>query len=249
MQFTKLFQSILDSTIWQEPSETKILWITMLAMADRNGEVQASMPGLAKRAGITLAQCESGLNFLLSPDRYSRTPDHEGRRVAPVDGGWQLLNHGKYRALLSAEERREYNRRKQAEYRAGKTKSANVNDASLTVIDSQSQSAMCTHSEGEAEGEATKTLGEPATPSAPTTKAKVKKPARTDAEIVAAYSADIAYRGIDVAAQLSKMRNWCAVNHKEPTERRFVNWLNRCEASLAPAASTAQTRVSFGARD
>lgn len=138
--YTKLFNSILDSTIWQESSETRLLWITMLAMSDKSGEVLASIPGLAKRAGITIQECETGLSVLLSPDPYSRTPEHEGRRIAIIDGGWRLLNHGKYRALLSADERREYNRMKQAEHRA-KTKSNNVNDTSITVIENK----QCQH--------------------------------------------------------------------------------------------------------
>jgi len=149
MQFTKLFNSILDSTIWQEPLETKIVWITMLAMVDRSGEVHASVPGLAKRAGVTIEQCEFALQCLRSPDPYSRTKDHEGRRVRDIDGGWELLNHGKYRALLSAEERREYNRKKQAEYRLQRQK--NVNDMSMTVNDNVS----CQHiTEAESEAEA-----------------------------------------------------------------------------------------------
>jgi len=147
MQFTKLFNSILDSTIWQEPLETKIVWITMLAMVDRSGEVHASVPGLAKRAGVTLEQCESALLCLSSPDRYSRTKDHEGRRTREIDGGWELLNHAKYRALLSAEERKEYNRKKQAEYRAEKK---NVNDVSMTVNDNVSN-AHITDAESESD--------------------------------------------------------------------------------------------------
>jgi hypothetical protein len=142
--FTKLFNSILDSTIWQEPNETRLLWITMLAMSNANGEVQASIPGLARRAGISLPECEAGLHTLLSPDPYSRTPDHEGRRIENVDGGWSLLNHGRYRALLSAEERREYNRKKQAEYRAKKSQA--VNDKSITVNHSE-QNAHITEAE------------------------------------------------------------------------------------------------------
>ena len=118
--FTKLFSSILHSTIWQEAKETKILWIAMLAMSDREGVVQASIPGLAKAAGITIQECEVGLQCLMEPDPYSRTRDHDGRRVEEVDGGWRLLNHGKYREKLSAEERREYNAKKQAEWRAKK---------------------------------------------------------------------------------------------------------------------------------
>jgi hypothetical protein len=155
MQFTKLFSSILDSTIWSESAEVKVLWVTMLAMSDRNGEIHSSVPGLARRAGITLKETEDGLATFLKPDRYSRTPDHKGRRIEVIDGGWALLNHAKYRALLSAEERREYNRRKQAERRA-KQKALNVNDTSMTV----NRSKQCPHSteaEAEAEAEAEKT--------------------------------------------------------------------------------------------
>jgi len=146
--FTKLFNSILDSTIWQEPNETRLLWITMLAMSDARGEVQASIPGLARRAGITIPECEAGLSTLMSPDKFSRSKEHEGRRVEVIDGGWALLNHGKYRALLSADERREYNRKKQAEHRLNKR--LNVNDVSLTV----NHNKQCQHiAEAEADTE------------------------------------------------------------------------------------------------
>ena len=97
--FVKLYGSILDSTVWLEKSGTRILWITMLAMADDGGFVMASVPGLAKRAGITRKECEAGLTVLLAPDRDSRTPDHQGRRLEKIEGGWLILNHRKYRDL------------------------------------------------------------------------------------------------------------------------------------------------------
>lgn len=120
MTYTKLFGSILDSTVWQEALEVKVVWITLLAMSDKNGEVDASVPGLAYRAGVTLAQCEEALKKFSSPDPHSRTKENEGRRIREKDGGWVLLNHGKYRAMLSKEDRREYQRIKQAEYRVKK---------------------------------------------------------------------------------------------------------------------------------
>ena len=58
MTYTKLFTSILDSTVWQEGLETKVVWITLLAMADREGKVDGSVPGLAKRAGVTIARMQ-----------------------------------------------------------------------------------------------------------------------------------------------------------------------------------------------
>lgn len=107
MSYTKLFHSILDSSIWQESHQTRIVWVTMLAMADQHGEVQAAIPGLAKRAGVTIAEAEQAIATLSAPDNYSRTPDHEGRRIAKIDGGWEILNHAKYRFAASLEDRKE----------------------------------------------------------------------------------------------------------------------------------------------
>jgi len=100
----------------------------MLAMKNKYGEVHSSIPGLAKRAGISLQQCEAALSCLLAPDPYSRTKTDEGRRIRPIEGGWKLVNNDKYQNLLSAEERKEYNRRKQAEYRERSKMSRMSND-------------------------------------------------------------------------------------------------------------------------
>lgn len=245
MHFTKLFHSILDSTIWQEPATTKILWITMLAMSDRNGEVQASIPGLAVRAGITLQETERGLTALLSPDAYSRTKDHEGRRIAECEGGYVLLNHSKYRALLSAEERREYNRRKQAEHREKQR------TCQIPVSTCQQMSAMSAHTEAEAEAEADKSITDEtlvltdkqppqtercADVSALTVKAKLtrqsKSSSQTDAEWLASLAVDSTYKGIDVAQEHGKMTRWCEANGRQATRRRFINWLNRCDRPM-----------------
>jgi hypothetical protein len=115
--YTKLFRQILDSTVWQEAMETKVVWITMLADIDRFGRVLMSIPGLAKRAGVTLTGCEKALGCFLAPDPYSRTKEYEGRRIEEIDGGWRLLNHGKYRALRDEEAERERHARNQAAYR------------------------------------------------------------------------------------------------------------------------------------
>lgn len=121
--FTKLFGSIITSTVWQEPDATRLVWITLLAEADQRGQVFASVPGLAHIARVSLPDCQKALDTFLAPDPYSRTEDHEGRRIEKIDGGWQLLNHAKYRGLLSQESVREskrnYMRRVRAEAREG----------------------------------------------------------------------------------------------------------------------------------
>lgn len=107
MAYTKLFNSIVTSTIWTEDDKTRIVWITMLALADKNGEVQGSIPGLARIAGVDVDACRYAMGRFLSPDPDSRTKDDEGRRVEEIDGGWYLLNHRKYREMASDADRRE----------------------------------------------------------------------------------------------------------------------------------------------
>jgi hypothetical protein len=116
--FTKLDAGITDSTIWHQPDHTRLTWITMLAMADQHGYVGASIPGLASRARVPLDACVAALECFKSPDEYSRTKDHDGRRIADADGGWVLLNHAKYRAAQNADDRRERSRLAMADLRA-----------------------------------------------------------------------------------------------------------------------------------
>lgn len=108
--YTKLFASITRSTVWQEPAGTRLTWVTMLAESDQNGDVFASVPGLARLANVTVDECEAALRTFLAPDPYSRTRDHEGRRIEEIDGGWRLLNHAKFHAIGSQISRRTYKR-------------------------------------------------------------------------------------------------------------------------------------------
>lgn len=120
MGYTKLFSSIITSTIWSEDDKTRIVWITMLALADKNGEVQGSIPGLARLAGVSTEACREAINKFLSPDEDSRTKDDEGRRIEEIEGGWALLNHDKYRRMASLDEAKEKNVERQRRFRAKK---------------------------------------------------------------------------------------------------------------------------------
>lgn len=115
-QFTLLWSSLVTSSVWQTSKETRLVWITLLAMKDKDGVVQASIPGMARMAGVTVLECEAALNELSSPDKYSRTKANEGRRIAACEGGWHILNHLKYRNALA--DRKEYWRSQKAKNRA-----------------------------------------------------------------------------------------------------------------------------------
>lgn len=144
--YTKLFGSIIASTIWREDDKTRIVWITMLAMANKDGNVEASVPGLADMARVKIKECEAALMKLMSPDEYSRSREFDGKRIEEIDGGWHLLNHGKYRAKMNADDRREYLTKKQAERRARLREEA----LSTGVNKCQQMSTLSTHAEAEA---------------------------------------------------------------------------------------------------
>lgn len=152
--FTKLFSSITESTVWCEPDRTRLVWIAMLAMADHAGRVWSSVPGLANRARVPLEDVEIALTTFLSPDAYSRTPDHEGRRIEPIDGGWRLLNHAKYRQIRDEESIKESKRRYINERRAAE-KAEGV-EKSRTESNAVDRGRANAESDAEAEAEAEK---------------------------------------------------------------------------------------------
>lgn len=117
--FALLWGKILDSSIWvKESKETRLVWITMLAMKDRYGEIQASVIGLADRAKVTPEECRTALKIFLAPDPDDTSKVEEGRRIREIPGGWEIINHDLYR--FSNEEQREFWRRQKAEQRAKK---------------------------------------------------------------------------------------------------------------------------------
>lgn len=131
MSFVKLFATLTDSSVWDLPDNVRVIWITMLAMANSRGRVHAAITGVANRSRKTVAEVEEALRVFTSPDPHSRTKEHDGRRVAPIDGGWVILNYEKHRAAKNAESVRESKRAYAARRRADE--SANLNDSSAEV--------------------------------------------------------------------------------------------------------------------
>jgi len=115
--YTKLFHRILSSSIWDEDDKTRLVWITMLALTDESGCVVCTVSKLARDARVELDACQAALDKFLASDSASLTSQNEGRRIEKIEGGWRLLNHGKYKEMMSKESRRQYFREKRREYR------------------------------------------------------------------------------------------------------------------------------------
>lgn len=140
MPFVKLDCGILDSSIWVEPSDTRVCWITMLAMADANGFVAATAPGIARKACVSLEAARAALLTFESADVDSRSLEADGKRVERVDGGYQILNYAKYREKDhgAAERMRRYR-------------------ANLALRNASNVTSTVTQAEAEAEAERSKT--------------------------------------------------------------------------------------------
>jgi hypothetical protein len=134
--YTKLFSSIVTSTIWREDCPTKVVWVTMMALSDKDGIVEGSIPGLAHIAGVTLDECKRALDKLQSPDEYSRTPENEGRRIEPISGGWLILNRTKYRDSNWEEDRAERHREATRKWRDRKRSNGDSGDNHQSQCDS-----------------------------------------------------------------------------------------------------------------
>ena len=98
------------------------VWNYIITKA-RGGAVEINPKLLAFTLGGTEQQVRDALEFLSSPDPESRSKLEEGRRIVR-EGEFQyrLVNWEYYQRIKTAEDKREYNRVKQAEYRALKKK-------------------------------------------------------------------------------------------------------------------------------
>jgi hypothetical protein len=118
-QFVKIYGSIIRSTVWQTKPHIKLTWLTMLILADSEGRVEGSIPGLAATTGVSIEQVEEALECFRSPDKYSRTKDNDGRRIEDIRGGWRVLNHNLYRDMRTETQQKQA--RRQQKYREKKT--------------------------------------------------------------------------------------------------------------------------------
>ena len=137
--YNKLFTKILDSSIWLAPDPHRLVWITLIAAMDEDGNAMfASAGNLAARARVTREQAEAAVLDFEGPDPDSGDPDNEGRRIERFPGGWHVLNAAKYRDLVTKAIIREQTRERTARYRAKLngdahvTQDKRISDASVT---------------------------------------------------------------------------------------------------------------------
>jgi hypothetical protein len=134
--YNKLFTKILDSSIWLAPDPHRLVWITLIAAMDEDGNAMfACVDNLAARARVSVKQAEIAVAAFEAPDPKSGDPENEGRRIERIPGGWLVLNAHKYRAMVTKAISRERTRARTAAWRERKKESVTLGDAPVTPGD------------------------------------------------------------------------------------------------------------------
>lgn len=101
MGYTKLDENLVTSSLWSEDDKTLRVWVYLMSQAGPNGAVLATIPAIARACGYDVETVEGILQKLAGPDKYSRTPEMQGRRIVVMqepEFAIYLVNHKKYRA-------------------------------------------------------------------------------------------------------------------------------------------------------
>jgi len=234
--YTKLFNSILMSSVWEESAETRIVWVTLLALSDQHGHVDGTVKSLARVSRVSIAACQRAVDTFLSPDAADRSGVDEGRRLTPEQGGWLIVNHATYRTRMSLDERRDRDKLRKRQARA------------LSAASPQTSESVRDVSQAEAEAEAdqkqirskrkTKIAPPPPATEPPAdtvlTFITTGRPAvwyLTQAQVDDWASV---YAGLDVLGECRKASAWLVANGRKTASgmpRFLVSWLNRATNS------------------
>jgi hypothetical protein len=143
--YGKLFESMYDGTLYGQWQGIVTLQ-QLVILADEDGIVDMTPPALAARTSIPLEIIKAGIKQLEEADEYSRSPDHDGRRIVLIDPdrpwGWRIVNYAKYRDMRDREQRKEYMR----EYMRQKRKQECKHEK-LTEVNSKQPLAMLAHTD------------------------------------------------------------------------------------------------------
>lgn len=111
--YGKLFASMYDGTLYGK-WQALVTFQQLIILCTPDGVIDMTPQQISGRTSIPLEIIQAGISDLEAPDPFSRTPDAEGRRIERLDDhrpwGWRIVNHEKYKNLISQEQKREADR-------------------------------------------------------------------------------------------------------------------------------------------
>jgi hypothetical protein len=198
-------------------------------------------------AGVSIEDCERALANLQQPDKYSRSPEHEGRRIESIDGGWLILNRVKYRDKMSVEDRREQNRIRQQRHRAKTDVTPNV-----TPERDMSPSSQQDRDRGKENLLSSEPSGSDVVPTTPHKK-KQNNPTLEAERLALLLRDEILHNKPDCRITEKQLRKWAVTagrmlrldGRTEESVARFIQWVQHDEFWLANVLSMDTLREKF----
>lgn len=102
-----LLSSIVHSTLWSMSKDAKVLYVTMQALADKDGFVHATSSQLARSAGLSFFGALYALHALESQGG-------DGPFIEKVEGGWRVPAAACSRNTYQAQWQKQYRKRMKA---------------------------------------------------------------------------------------------------------------------------------------
>lgn len=91
---------MLTGTLYGRWPHTGI-WACLLSRASREGLIDETPQALAAAIGVPVETLTTCIRDFMNPDPDSRSPEHDGRRLALIhehrSWGWRVINHAKYK--------------------------------------------------------------------------------------------------------------------------------------------------------
>jgi hypothetical protein len=145
--YGKIHQSFFGSSIVETDLETRFVFIAMIVLSDANGRLDVTRHAFARQINAPLEIVDKAIAVLAAPDELSRSPEHEGRRIIPIDAGrnwgWIVVNKAAYREA-SDDERHEHQqeqwRKRQRRHREKKKRASPPPTTSPTDSDTHTDS-------------------------------------------------------------------------------------------------------------
>jgi len=126
--YGKIFDQIYDGTL-AEDWRAIITFQQFIVLCDADGIVDMTPQAITRRTGIPIEHIKAGIEILEKTDKYSRTPDEDGRRIELIDEhrpwGWHIVNHEKYKRMQDSDTVRAQTRERVRKHRE---KKRNVTD-------------------------------------------------------------------------------------------------------------------------
>lgn len=118
--YGKIFQTLFTGSLYGR-FEATVTHIACIVLSDREGYLNYTPAALAGATGFPLEVIEKGLAELQQPDIRSRSKEHEGRRIIPVEpgseNGWFVVNKAQYRDMQDPDSIREQTRERVRRHR------------------------------------------------------------------------------------------------------------------------------------